>query len=318
MATRHQNFVPIDEDEVFEIDDEEDTDYSDAEPEALEAPVLDEDLPEEEPPDFQNSSDHLNSDEETEEIFVSKDESIAWSSKFPSVTGRRATANIFTAVPGVKGAAMDTETCLDSWRLFFSADILQMIVEHTNEKLDIIRQNYQRDIDCMPTDQCEMEALFGLLYISGLRNLSHVDIHDLWKSNGLSPDIFRATMRENRFKLLLRALRFDDGETRLERRKADKMAPIRDLLDDFNDKCTKFYASGVNVTIDEMIAAFRGKCSFKQYIPSKPDKYGLKIFAMVDSKTWYTCYTELYVGLQPGTDRVVSNKPYDIVKRVCG
>ncbi|XP_044574588.1 piggyBac transposable element-derived protein 4-like [Cotesia glomerata] len=162
-----------------------------------------------------------------------------------------------------------------------------------------------------------MRAFFGLLYYSGLLNLSHVDIHDLWKPNGLSPEYFRAVMRENRFRLLLRALRFDNSLTRIERKKTDKLAPIREIWDHFNKSCLKYYSSGVNVIIDEMIAAFRGRCSFKQYIPSKPDRYGLKIFGMVDTESFYTSNMELYVGKQLSEEYQVSNKPFDVVQRVC-
>lgn len=53
-----------------------------------------------------------------------------------------------------------------------------------------------------------------------------------------------------------------------------------------------------------MLEAFRGRCSFKQYIPSKPNRYGIKIFALSDARTFYTIYTfytnmEIYAGKQP-------------------
>ena len=42
------------------------------------------------------------------------------------------------------------------------------------------------------------------------------------------------------------------------------------------------------MTIDEKLEAFRGRCGFKQYIPSKPNKYAIKIYALVDTKVLYT------------------------------
>ncbi|GBP00162.1 hypothetical protein EVAR_71070_1, partial [Eumeta japonica] len=39
-------------------------------------------------------------------------------------------------------------------------------------------------------------------------------------------------------------------------------------------KPEKFYLPGENLTIDEQFVPFRGRVSFKQYLPSKPDKYG--------------------------------------------
>ena len=66
-----------------------------------------------------------------------------------------------------------------------------------------------------------------------------------------------------------------------------------------------------------MLAAFRGRCSFRQYIPSKPDKYGIKIFALVDAQTFFTSKIEVYVGTQPDGPYKVSNSPGDVVKRLC-
>lgn len=69
------------------------------------------------------------------------------------------------------------------------------------------------------------------------------------------------------------------------------------------------------MTIDEKLEAFRGRCNFKQYIPSKSNKYGIKIFALVDSKMFYT-KTEVYVGQQPEGPYRVSNSSSDIVERL--
>ena len=44
---------------------------------------------------------------------------------------------------------------------------------------------------------------------------------------------------------------------------------------------------GDNITVDEQLVPFRGRCSFIQYMPSKPDKYGIKIFWACDSETAY-------------------------------
>jgi len=69
------------------------------------------------------------------------------------------------------------------------------------------------------------------------------------------------------------------------------------------------------LTVDEQLLAFRGRCSFKQYIPSKPAKYGLKMFALVDAKTAYTFNLEAYVGTQPEGPYKCKNSGEDIVLR---
>jgi len=37
-------------------------------------------------------------------------------------------------------------------------------------------------------------------------------------------------------------------------------------------------------------------CSFKQYIPIKPSKYGIKVYVLADSKTFYLVSSKIYTG----------------------
>ncbi|XP_061880293.1 piggyBac transposable element-derived protein 4-like [Entelurus aequoreus] len=53
---------------------------------------------------------------------------------------------------------------------------------------------------------------------------------------------------------------------------------------------------GPEVTVDERLVPFPGKCPFRQYIPSKPGKYGLKIWAACDAKTSYAWNLQIYTG----------------------
>ncbi|XP_071042565.1 piggyBac transposable element-derived protein 4-like [Parasteatoda tepidariorum] len=51
------------------------------------------------------------------------------------------------------------------------------------------------------------------------------------------------------------------------------------------------------------------------FLTSQP-KYGIKIFAVVDSRTFYTSDMEIYAGIQPEGQFRSSNRPIDIVKRL--
>ncbi|KAF2903968.1 hypothetical protein ILUMI_02203, partial [Ignelater luminosus] len=129
-------------------------------------------------------------------------------------------------------------------------------------------------------------------------------------------EIALAVMSYKRFLFLLRCLRFDHKFTRIERRKQDKLAAIRSIFDSFVKNCKSSYSLGEFVTIDEKMQAFRGHCSFVQYIPNKPAKYGIKMFALCDGKTFYTDNLEIYCGKQPEGPYMQSNSPTDIVNRL--
>ena len=45
---------------------------------------------------------------------------------------------------------------------------------------------------------------------------------------------------------------------------------------------------------------FRGTLAFRQYLPAKPTKYGIKVWVRVDSTNGYACQFQVYVGRPPG------------------
>ncbi|XP_050300607.1 piggyBac transposable element-derived protein 1-like [Anthonomus grandis grandis] len=114
--------------------------------------------------------------------------------------------------------------------------------------------------------------------------------------------IIPASMSRNRFQLLTAFIRFDDFSTRPQRKINDKLAPIKEIFDLFVQNCIMAYSPGSHVTIDEQLVSFRGRCPFQVYMKSKPDKYGLKIWAMADSKNSYSINLQVYLGK-------INNKP---------
>ena len=38
----------------------------------------------------------------------------------------------------------------------------------------------------------------------------------------------------------------------------------------------KFFSPGADITVNEQLVAYRGRCTFQQYQASKPAKYGVK------------------------------------------
>ncbi|XP_043285372.1 uncharacterized protein [Venturia canescens] len=123
-------------------------------------------------------------------------------------------------------------------------------------------------------------------------------------------------MSIKRFYSLLNAMRFDDVNSRKDRKLLDNLAPIRKVFEDFNATCKKCFTPGEFLTVDEMLQGFRGRCKFRQYIANKPAKYGIKICALVDANNYYVQNMEIYAGKQPPGPFESSNKPYDIVKRI--
>ncbi|XP_055928585.1 piggyBac transposable element-derived protein 4-like [Argiope bruennichi] len=194
--------------------------------------------------------------------------------------------------------------------------MIDEVIYCTNKYIQGVEAKYYQKPDCKQTCRSEFMALMGLLYFIGTMKSQHTNVEQLWASDGTGIQILRAAMSYKRFLFLLRCIRFDDIDTGAERRKSDKLAAIRSIWDSFVQNCLKSYNTSEFVTIDEMLHPFRGRCSWIQYIPNKPAKYGIKIFALCDSKTYYCSNMEIYIGKQPPGPFAVENKPLDIVKRL--
>ncbi|VVC31520.1 PiggyBac transposable element-derived protein [Cinara cedri] len=105
---------------------------------------------------------------------------------------------------------------------------------------------------------------------SGAIKSGHRSTNDLWTLDGFGADILACVMSEKRAK------------------KIDNMTAIRKIFEDFVKNCNSCYKILEYAAIDEELQSFRGRCSFRVYMPNKPAKYGLKLFALVDSVNYYT------------------------------
>lgn len=249
--------------------------------------------------------------------YVGKDKVTRWSKNSPSATVRTKSHNIVMQLPGVKREAKNTKNPGEIWKLFFSDTVINLITKYTNQHIARLSTEFKRSRDCRLTDEQEIQAFLGLLLFAGVRRNGRLNAKDLFRTDGSSPEIFRLTMSWNRFYLLLRCLRFDDKETRTQRASVDKLAPIRDLFENIVSSFKKYFSPSEFVTIDEKLEAFRGRCNFRQYIPSKPNKYGIKIYALTDAKMFYTFSLEVYVGQQYEGPYKVDTGSVALVKRLC-
>lgn len=211
-------------------------------------------------------------------------------------------SNIVTKLPGLIGNARNTKPKkpVEAWRCLIDENIIENIVQHTNDKITYMSSNYgPKALECQFTDHVdvvEMEALLGLLYLSGVFKSNHEDVESLFATDGTGRDIFRSVMSLKRFLFLITALRFDDAQTREERKKDDDLAPISEVFSSFIENCKINYSCGEYVTVDEMLVPFRGRCKFRLYMKSKPAKYGLKIMCLTDSRTHYLYNAYVYTG----------------------
>jgi hypothetical protein len=221
-----------------------------------------------------------------------------WSSMpFESLNTRTPARNIVHVIQGTANNAKDITEPVDCFTNFITADMIRKILVHTIEEIELRSSKYKEKTAATISATCEEEltALIGLLLLSAAKKDNHLTSLELFDPTS-SGTRYISVMSRDRFDFLLNCMRFDDKSTRNERKAQDKFAPIREWWEVFIQICRDSYKAGSYLTVDEQLLGFRGRCPFRMYIPSKPNKYGLKILMLCDSKTNYMLNATPYVG----------------------
>ena len=219
-----------------------------------------------------------------------------WQLTDPSSQVRRGPHNIVRQLGGPRGDAAHATEMADVFKAFLTAEMVDIIVEKTNEEGVRVFQSWNQAHPDNPhqfiqTNAKEIWALIGLMVIRGVYGAYRESVKELWNSQ-TGRAVFKATMPRSRFETLLRLLRFDDRATKSARQSTVNFAPIRAVFDLFNNRCRDNFVLTENVTVDETLRKFRGRCRFRVYMPQKPGKYGLLFRVLTEAHylTFQGCY----------------------------
>jgi hypothetical protein len=262
-----QSVVDSDENENSEVND---NNSSDDEPEQL-----------------------VGTNDDLEEFFYSsKNGTDMWLKEPVSVTGRHSQQNVLKQAPGPTAyASRRANSPQESLELFITTGISTLVVEMSNkEGVRVFGEDWK------PINMNEFNAYLGLLYLAGVFRSAGEATEELWDPTD-GRKIFRAVMSLKRFQQISRIIRFDNKDTRTARRARDRLAPIRDVFDAWVKTLPRSFIPYENVTIDEQLVAFRGRCSFRMFMKSKPAKYGLKLWALCDSTSSYALKLQVEMSL---------------------
>jgi hypothetical protein len=149
------------------------------------------------------------------------------------------------------------------------------------------------------TDAKEFRAFLGVVILMGLKTTP--TIRDYW-----SQDIFwrcnliPKVLTRDRFESILRCLHCVNNEGLCRDKAApqyDKIGKVRWLLEHFVRRSKELYNPDKMLTADEVMIAYRGHFSpIRQYMKSKPTRYGFKFWALVCNPTRYIYNLIPYVG----------------------
>ncbi|KAK2182366.1 hypothetical protein NP493_357g04007 [Ridgeia piscesae] len=80
----------------------------------------------------------------------------------------------------------------------------------------------------------------------------------------------------------------------------DKVRKVRPMITRCEARFGACFQPGKNISIDEAMVKFDGRLGWKQYMPLKPAKWGMKLWCLCDAESGYCSAFSVYTGATAG------------------
>lgn len=183
------------------------------------------------------------------------------------------------------------------FELFFDARLMDIIVGETNRYHDSIqvannsnKRKHQKQ--WVPVNRKELYCFLAVVMLMSAVKKATLKLY--WSTDPLlHTPIFGKIMPRDRFIEILRYLHFNDNS---EQPVGDRLFKIEPVIGILQEKFILFVTPYQNLCIDESLMLWKGRLAFKQYIPKKRHRFGVKFFIIVDCKTGFILGFIIYVG----------------------
>lgn len=112
-------------------------------------------------------------------------------------------------------------------------------------------------------------------------------------------------MTLKRFLKVLRYLHVNDNEVMPKKGEPefDKLYKVRPIITCLTKNFLEAYNPSRNLSVDESMIAFKGRTHLKQYMPQKPIKRGIKVWALCCADTGYLLQFSVYEGRRESDEK---------------
>jgi len=153
----------------------------------------------------------------------------------------------------------------------------------------------------------ELYAFLGAHLFMGIDRLPQTEMY--W-SAGYQHSTIASIFSRDRFKQLHRYFRIAPAPVDAAPR--NPIPHVRALAEKLNQSFAAHFTPTQHLALDEAMVAYKGRSPIKQYIPSKPHKWGYKIYCLASED--YLLHFETYEGKED--DPSVEGATYDTVIRM--
>lgn len=196
----------------------------------------------------------------------------------------------FTSHVGPKNIPEGTKRPIDFFLLLLSDELIDKMVTETNLYCSQSNRNFD------PVTKKEISTFLGLTMLMGIKR--QAAYRDYWSSNIQLHDKYICSFMDfKRYSFLSSHFHLNDNsrEPKKGHESYDKLYKIRPFIDTLSENYKRFYDPTRVQAIDESMIKFKGRSSFKQYMPKKPNPRGFKAWVRAD-KVGYTCEFQIYTG----------------------
>ncbi|XP_049954622.1 piggyBac transposable element-derived protein 4-like [Schistocerca serialis cubense] len=142
-----------------------------------------------------------------------------------------------------------------------------------------------------------------MLILMGVHQLPQLG--NYWSSDPiLRVTAISSVMTKLRYKKIVENLHCNDNSTCVKKGKPgyDKLHKIRPVIRAISNKICKVYKPSSVSAVDELMVAFKGRSTLKQYMPMKPVKRGYKVWCLADTSTGFIINFDIYTGKRDTND----------------
>jgi hypothetical protein len=192
-------------------------------------------------------------------------------------------------------------SALDYFQMFFDDDIMCKIVSETNRNAeDYIAskplKTYARANEWKELTVAELWIYLALVFLMGI--IDKPTVASYWsRRKSLQTPFFGDFMSANRFLLITKFLHFaNESDLDQESHPCWKLRKIWPIYEFLQEKFSSLFQPGHKVSIDESLMLHKGNLGWKQYIPAKRARFGIKFYILCDAETGYIWRYVIYTG----------------------
>ena len=195
---------------------------------------------------------------------------------------------------------------------FFHLMVTDNILEHVTEQTKLYADQYlekRGESELPPKSRlrgwrkkihtvAKLIQFISLLIIMGIIN--YPKIGDYWVTSWpYCNDTFSRIMSRDCFSLLMKFFHLNDNKMCIKKGDTgyDPIYKLRPLYEALLKNFKLSYNLGRELSVDESMVSYKGRIWFIQYMPKKPNKWGMKAFVLTDAIAGYTYNWSLYTGM---------------------